>query len=659
LGSGQMGKIKFKNTKMKHCFNFKCLLMLVFVAFQLNSNAQIKLPNLISNGMVLQRNQPVKIWGWSSPKEKIEVRFVNKKYKTTADEKGNWNLELAAHKEGGPYEMTLKGKNQILISDILYGDVWFCSGQSNMVHQVELHKVRYADEVDKANFPEIRHLTIPTLTDLNGEKNDLPVVNWKTCNPSNVLQFSAVAYFFAKQLYEKYHIPIGLINSSVGGTPIEAWISENGLKEFPKLQSTIQKNRDTNYLNSFKTSMNAPKKMVQGDQGLINMWYDISYIPKGWRNINIPGFWEDQGIKNLDGNVWYRKEIEVPTSMTNEEGMIFLGRIVDADAVYINGKFIGGKTYQYPQRRYVLEKGILHPGKNSIVIRVTNTFGKGGFVPDKPYCIKINNQTLDLKGEWQYKVGEVFESQKQNTSPSFSAQDQPNALFNAMVAPLTNFAIKGFIWYQGESNVSRSNEYEQLQIAQINDWRKKWNQENTPFLYVQLPGFQDMNYLPSESQMAELRNAQLKALSVKATGMAIAVDLGEWNDIHPDRKKEVGDRLALLANKIAYHENDMVSNGPIWDSYLTDANKITVSFSNSGTGLISNDGEDLRYFAIAGEDKKFVWAKAIIENNKVIIWNDAINHPKYVRYAWADNPDDANLYNKELLPASPFEIIIK
>ena len=327
--------------------------------------------------------------------------------------------------------------------------------------------------------------------------------------------------------------------------------------------------------------------------------------------------------------------------------------------MYINGKKIGNTTYQYPQRRYAVPPDVLKAGKNIFVIRVTNNAGKGGFVSDKPYCLFAGNDTIDLKGTWQYKVGDVFIPQSgQGFGGGISAQNQPSALYNTMVAPNINYTIKGFLWYQGESNAGKPEEYATLLPALINDWRNKWQQGNLPFLYVQLPGFMDYNYLPAESNWAALRESQLKALAVSNTAMVVAIDLGEWNDIHPDNKKTVGERLALAAFKNAYAEN-IIYSGPIYQSHLVEGNKVIISFTNTGSGLISNDGEELSEFAIAGADKKFVWAKAKIEDDKVIVWNETITQPVSVRYAWADNPVNANLYNKEGLPASPFQITKK
>lgn len=630
-------------------------ILLVLLCFS-TSNAQLRLPRLIRDSMILQRDVPVKIWGWASKKGKIKVAFNQNSYKTVADTNGNWSVILPATKAGGPFTITIVGDHTIELKEILFGDVWICSGQSNMVHQMELHSVRYANEVASANNPLIRHFWVPNLADMQKPQDDLVNGFWKSANPKDINEFSAAAYFFAVKIYEQYHIPIGLINASVGGTPIEAWISEEGLKDFPFIQNTIQKNKDTAYINSSKRlAANLPQRPKSEDKGLLNKWYDPNYIPKGWHNITVPGFWEDQGVRDLDGVVWYRKEFEIPKTMSKNAARLFLGRIVDADNVYINGTAVGNTTYMYPQRRYSIPAGLLQEGKNLIVVKIQNSFGKGGFVPDKPYYLFAGKDTIDLKGYWQYKVGEVYTPMQRGMgNGGISAINQPTALYNAMIAPFINYANKGILWYQGESNTGRANEYTELQNALIRDWRKKWNNPTTPFLYVQLPGFMDMSYLPSESQWAQFRQAQLQSLSMPNTGMAVAIDLGEWNDIHPDRKKEVGDRLALLARKIVYHENELVYSGPLYQSSSIDGNKIMISFTQTGSGLSTSDGEELTYFAIAGEDKKFVWAKASIQGNKVVVWNENISNPKYVRYGWADNPDGANLCNKEGLPASPF-----
>ncbi|MBI1342226.1 MAG: sialate O-acetylesterase [Terrimonas sp.] len=624
--------------------------------FGASVNAQLTLPCMVRDSMILQRDAKVNIWGWTTAHKEVTIKFNGKTYKTNADAKGKWILPLAPVKAGGPYTMQITSGNTIWLKDIYMGDVWFCSGQSNMVHQMNIHDVTYEKDIREANFPLIRQFLIPTLANLNEPQDDLPTGSWEPAIGEKVRPFSAVAFFFAKKLYEKYHIPIGIINASVGGTPIEAWTSEDGLNDFSAIRQIIEKNKDTGYVNSMnrRAQASGSRQQLPKDKGMTEKWYDPEYTLKGWRSINIPGYWEDQGLKDLNGIVWYRRDFDIPASMAGKPARIFLGRIVDADESYINGTLVGHTTYQYPQRRYKIPGDILKAGRNTFAIKVTNFFGKGGFVPDKPYYLYADHQILDLKGYWEYKVGGVFEPPSPGSAVfGINAQNQPAALYNAMVAPVINYTIKGFCWYQGESNAGKPKNYAALQQALILDWRNKWQQGTLPFLYVQLPGYMDYQYLPAESNWAEMREAQLQSLSVPNTAMAVTIDIGEWNDIHPDDKKDVGDRLALAAMKLAYAA-DIVYSGPLYQGFETEGNRIIISFSHTGSGLMTSDGEDPAEFAIAGADKKFVWASAKIIDDKIMVWHDDIKEPLYVRYAWADDPVNPNLYNKEGLPASPF-----
>ncbi|MBS1565282.1 MAG: sialate O-acetylesterase, partial [Bacteroidetes bacterium] len=346
--------------------------------------AQVRLPRLIRDSMILQRDSKVKIWGWAAPKEKVTVLFNKKRFSATADPTGKWSLFFPPTKAGGPYTIDINASNHIQIKEVLFGDVWLCSGQSNMMHQLALHSVRYAGEIASADYPQIRHFWVPNVANMQATQDDLPGGYWKWANPADVTEFSAVAYFFAKEIYERYHVPIGLINASWGGTPIEAWMSEDGFKDFPAILSRIQKNKDTTGSSGpARRGPGAGRRQAAQDKGQLESWFSPSYIPKGWRSINIPGYWEDQGVRDLDGVVWYRREIDVPAAMANAPAKVFLGRIVDADVLYINGRQVGATTYMYPQRRYPVPPGTLKPGKNLFVIRVTNNAGKGGFVPDK------------------------------------------------------------------------------------------------------------------------------------------------------------------------------------------------------------------------------------------------------------------------------------
>ena len=610
----------------------------LFLLLSFSAFSDVKLPTLVSNGMVLQRDIPVKIWGWANAGEKVTVTFKGKKLRVLTDASGNWSTTLPATPAGGPYEIQV---NEIRLKDVLFGDVWLCSGQSNMVINMERVKEKYPTDIASANNPQIRNFFIPTAISKVDVKQDLPASSWLPVTPENVLQMGAVSYFFARDLYAKYQVPIGIINSSVGGTPIESWISEEGLKEFPAYV------KDTT-----KTASPAPTAKKSTDRGLAEKWASPSYSPKGWKRFAIPGFWEDQGLKDLNGVVWFRREIEIPTSLAGLPAKLFMGRIVDADQVFVNGEQVGNVTYQYPPRRYTVKKDLLKAGKNLVVIRVTNTAGKGGFVPDKKYEMLVGDQTIDLQGDWEYKVGEVFPPLVEKPAPS---NFTPTALYNAMIAPFLPYSLKGIVWYQGETNVWKPDVYASLLPALAKDWRTKFKQPELPFLYVQLPGFQDRNFLPSESNMAVLREGQLKSLSIPRSGMAVTLDLGEWNDIHPLTKKPIGERLALAARKIAYGDN-IVSSGPIYESNAIEGNRIRIRFRETGSGLAINktDEDELTYFAIAGKDKKFVWAKAIIERNTVVVWSDEVAEPMFVRYGWADNPEGANLINVEGLPASPF-----
>jgi len=626
--------------------------------------ADISLPRLISSHMVLQRDMKITIRGWAAPDEKISVDFHGRIEHAVAGKDGKWNVILAPMPAGGPFTMTITGKNKIVLTDVLLGDVWFCSGQSNMVLPMERIKEKYPDEAGRDSFPEIRNYFVQEKLDLTRVHDDLPEGKWVSATGSNLLSFGGLSYFFAKALYQKYHIPIGIINSSVGGYPIEAWMSTDALGQFPAKDSLLKNIHDSPYINHLmrvradKKSA-PPVEVTDQDKGLTGplRWTDPAYVPEKWHSFWLPGYWTDQGVKGLHGIVYFRKEITVPYSMTGVPAKLFLGRIVDADSTFVNGKFVGNITYQYPPRRYSLPPGLLKPGKNTIVIRVTNSAGKGGFVPEKNYSLVANGEKIDLRGDWIYQVGQVLEfpGAESHESDDYDPRTSATGLYNTMVAPATSYAIKGILWNQGESNTGHAREYALLLPALISDWRKKWNEGDIPFLYAQLPGYGEVEYAPSESDWAELRQSQLEAMKLPRTGMAVAIDAGEWNDLHPLNKKDVGQRLALWAEHITYGSDEPDYSGPVFRSCQKDGSRIILQFDHTGTGLAIKGGGDLYYFSIAGADKKYVWAKAKIEGEKVIVWSDKIPDPVSVRYAWANNPEGANLYNKKGLPASPFE----
>lgn len=608
--------------------------------------------------MVLQRNAEVKIWGWADKNEQINIQFIDQSYKTIADSEGSWQINISDLDAGGPYKMKIIAGNEITINDIMVGDVWVCSGQSNMELTMQWVSPLYEDEIALSENPDIRYFEVPDKYDFNTPHKDLAGGNWQKTNPKTVLNFSAVSYFFGKQLYKKYHIPIGLINAALGGSPVESWISEESLKEFPGYYKEAVQFKDSSFVNSIiredQSRINSwYRESTEKDAGYKDptaRWYNPDYDASGWATMKIPGYWADTGLGLLHGVVWFRKEISVPATMIGKEVKLNLGRIVDADSVFLNGVFVGNTTYQYPPRRYTIPAGVLKEGKNVIVVRVINSQGRGGFVEGKVYEVVSGNQRIDLKGLWQYKAGVKMPVLKSETFIRW----KPLGLYNAMIAPLLNLRIKGVIWYQGESNAGRPIEYRKLFPAMINDWRKNWKLGEFPFLFVQLPNFMEAKKQPSESNWALLREAQFKTLSLPNTAIAVTIDLGEWNDIHPLKKEDVGKRLALAAEKVAYGEENIVYSGPVYKSMQVDGNKVRIKFNHIGSGLMAKGESELKGFAIAGADKKFMWADSRIENDEVIVWSEKIANPVAVRYAWADNPDSANLYNKEGLPALPF-----
>jgi sialate O-acetylesterase len=609
--------------------------------------------------MVLQRDADVKIWGWADKGENVTINFNSRTYTTVTDANGKWIVTLSPSKAGGPYDMEIKAANLITLKNILIGDVWLCSGQSNMELDMETLKDKYPQEIADSDNDHIRQFEVPDKYYFDAPRDDVESGSWQPANPKTVLKFTAVGYFFARELNQKYHVPIGLINASLGGSPIQSWMSEDTLKAFPEDLATLQKYKDPNYIKQVEDKDKAASDAWYGrinkeDKGLSpgeKPWYDPACDVSQWQTMNVPGFWADGLLGNVKGVVWFRKDINVPASMAGKPAKLWLGRIVDGDETYFNGTKVGAITYEWPARKYDIPVDLIMEGKNTIVVRVINcnSWARGGFVPEKPYELIGAGQTIDLKGPWKYKLGVTSDP----LSPKTFIQWQPVGLFNGEIAPLLNYSIKGVIWYQGEANTKKPLEYQKLFPTMVADWRQRWGEGNFPFLYVQLASFMATKDQPSESNWAELRESQLKCLSVPNTAMVVTTDIGEAADIHPLDKLDVGKRLALAAENIAYGEKDVVYSGPIYKSMTVDGNKITLTFTDVDGGLIAKGGK-LKYFAITGPDKKFVWAKAKIEGDKIVVWNDEVANPVAVRYAWADNPDIANLYNKAGLPASPF-----
>lgn len=635
---------------MKRNFHSKRLLFLLSALFlMLDISAEVKLPRLISNGMVLQRDTPLQLWGWASPGETVAVTFQEKKFSTKADKQGNWKIVLPAYSAGGSYTMQI---NHISISDILIGEVWLCSGQSNMELPLRRTMDLYKSEIEATNNPHIRLFRTPLHYNFKQEETDLQGGEWKAAIPANITEFSAVAYFFAKNIYDTYNIPVGIISTAVGGSPAEAWISKDALKNYPQYLSTLALTVNDTYVDSIrKTESEQSEKwhtlLNKNDKG-VSVWNNDNTDTSSWSSVSLPGYWSDKGLEKICGSIWLRKEFTLPETMTEQTATLRLGCIVDSDSAFVNGIFVGTTSYQYPPRIYNIPAGILRKGTNNITIRTVCNGGRGGFVEDKPYKIIIGKEEVDLTGDWKYRLGAQMAPAPSQTF----FQYKPAGLFNGTIAPLTNYAIRGFLWYQGESNSQKPAEYKLLMTDLIGEWRKRWNTPQMPFIYAQLPNFMTVKKEPAQSDWAELRESQRQLLSIPNTGMAVTIDLGEWNDIHPLNKKGVAQRLFLEARRVAYADTTATA-APRYERMKVERNSIILIFSSTGKGLYTN--LKLGGFAIAGSDKKYVWANAaFLPDNKIRVWSNQVQHPVSVRYAWADNPSDANLRNKEGIPASPF-----
>jgi sialate O-acetylesterase len=623
------------------------------------AQAQVRLPRLVSNGMVLQRDAPVRIWGWAKAGEAVSVAFQGKTYRATTGADGQWRVQLPAMKAGGPYEMKIDASNHLVLQDVLLGDVWYCAGQSNMELPMRRVRDKYPQEVATANNPRIRQFDVPMRYAFNGPKADVTGGSWVALSPETVLGFSAVGYFFAKEINAKYQVPVGLIKVAVGGSPAEAWLSADALKQFPKYEQQAAPYRDSAAVASIRQRESAAvsdwyKRLHQADQGEAPgqpKWSSAGYDASAWPTMNVPGYWADQTpLGMVNGVLWFRKEVEVPASMVGQPGRLELGTLVDADSTYINGQLVGSTAYQYPPRKYDFGPGVLKAGKNVITVRLISNGGRGGFTKEKTYQLTAGGQALDLRGPWQYKLGATMTP----TPGTTTFQYQPGGLYNGLVAPALPYAIKGVLWYQGESNVGHPADYYALTSTMVKDWRTHFQRPELPFLYVQLANINAAKKEPGESNQALVRDAQRRLLALPRTGMAVIHDVGEWNDIHPLDKQTVGHRLALAAEQVAYSDAKVVASGPLYQAVKTTGNKATLTFASAGGGLMAKGGGPLGGFTVAGADHKFVPAQARIEGNKVVVWNDQVAAPVAVRYAWADNPEGANLYNKEGLPASTF-----
>ncbi len=596
--------------------------------------AKVRLPKLVSDKMVLQRDTDLKIWGWADAGEKVTVRLQGNYYETEADKNGNWEVTLPPQQAGGPYLLEV---NEIVIRDVLVGDVWLCSGQSNQ--ETPIHRLtEMFPEINVSNNHMIRHYKVPT-QDIKETLAEEIAGNavWHSGVASEVMNWTALAYFYAQEAYAKTKVPQGMLVSSLGGSAIESWVSQEHLKEFPRL--VLDKE-------ALELMNQASKDQGEGK------WNQLNWDDSDWKTMQMPGTWRENGV-NVRGTVWLRKDFEIPEAMEGRHARLAMGTLVHNDAVFVNGVYVGSTGYEYPPRRYQIPAGVLRKGKNTIAVRLNAPAGNGEFIKDKPYKIIGDAAEIDLTGTWKYKVGLDLAEVSKYAERLKNRQSVGSGLYNGMIYPIRHYRVKGAIWYQGESNAGRSHEYGALMSALITNWRELWQKPELPFLLVQLPNFMEKHEKPTDSGWARIREAQLNTFKTTPnTALAVTYDVGEWNDIHPLNKKAVAQRLFLGARKVVYGEK-VTHSGPVYKDMKIEGDKIVIFFTETGRGLMAKGGT-LKHFAIAGEDKQFVWAEAAIRGNKVVVSSKSVKNPVAVRYAWSDNPDEANLCNKEGLLASPF-----
>ena len=652
-----------KNYLCKTAFTFLLCLGSVW------SYAKPVLSALFSDNMVLQQNTQAPIWGEATPGKQVKITpsWSKETISVTADETGKWKTSLPTPAAGGPYTITISDGKKIQLSNVMIGEVWICSGQSNMEMPLAgwgkvLH---YEQEIAAADHPDIRLFQIKKTTSLTpSEEVQSTMDGWQPCAPETVENFSSVAYFYARELNRELGVPVGVIDVTWGGTVAEAWTSEETLKHMPDFEDMLtilniaQTDKTAAEQKYQATRQNWEQEMNALDEGLEGQtarWANPELNTETWKNTRVPAYIEQSITPDLDGVIWFRKEIDLPKTWLNEDLKITLGPVDDEQICNINGVPVGQTHVYNLEPHYTVPNNLHREGPNVLTVRVNDTGGEGG-IYGKADLLTAHNSigSISLAGTWKYRIGLDLKEKRQEIPEQpvnpFSTQNYPSLLFNAMIHPLIPYAMQGAIWYQGEANEHRGYQYRDLFSLLIRDWRTQWNRD-FPFYFVQLANYKQRQAQPEESEWAEVREAQKMALSLENTGMAVIYDIGEAGDIHPKNKQEVARRLALISLANTYRK-DLEYSGPLFRSQCIKGNYIELSFDHLGGGLVAQ-GESLKGFSIAGPDHRFHWAKAEIIGDKVRVSSPEVAYPVAVRYGWGNNVE-SNLYNKAGLPASPF-----